>query len=667
MASGRRHPIDAAAPPALRDLLVGLRGLVDSRFGSLRELEKAAHVSRSTLSDALSGRRLPGQDVLTAIVRACGGNEPAWRERWLSTRATLAAEAHGPVDQVAANGVSTPPAPAPQLVLTALRDTDPRRVGPLRVLGVLGSGTTGRVYLAHTPGRRPVAVKVVHPEFADDREFRRRFRREVDAARKVHGLCTAQVVDADPGAPRPWLATAYVPGPSLHHAVTEHGPLPAATVRQLAAGIGEALRAIHAVGIVHRDLTPTNVLLAADGPKVIDFGLAHTTEASHLTHTGARLGTAAFMAPEQALGKRVGPAADVYALGAVLAFAATGSPPHGDGPAEAVLYRVVHEPPDLDRIDDDELREVIADCLVKDAEKRLGLDQVLARLAPAVSTTAALWLPAAVAADLPRHALPARLSVRRRRPRLAYAAATAIAVVLTGGVLTQADLPHLTPPSAAHDSTAPTTTTHAPSAGAAGSSAPSTTTRTGTSPAAMAGGSAAGGSGVGVGGLAAPQTQTSHGVATAADAGPRPAATAPTTSYRMSFETGRENWGVFWGNHTHVTTTDQTAYAGSHSLLVQVDASDGAQAVGTDAVGGLGAGSTVTLHVWYGGQGQGAVRPFVQDTDYAEHVQAPRALRATGWTTVSFTVPDVSVKGIGVQIDDTGGGSLVVALDAVTW
>src|SRR5438067_11771405 len=314
----RRRPVDPAAPAALRELASALRQMVDRRFTSLRALEKAAHVGRSTLSEALSGRRLPSLDVLLAIVRACGEDETAWRERWQSGRAEVSEQDD-----------------APRPVIAPLAPGDPRRVGPFRLRGLLGSGSMGRVYIAHTPGGQTVAVKVVRAEFADDPEFRRRFRREVEAARAVHGLFTAPVVDADPDAARPWLATAYVPGPALRDVVAEHGPLPGETVEQIATAVCEALQAIHAAGIVHRDLNAGNVLLAQDGPKVIDFGIAVAADASHLTRTGVQLGTAAFMAPEQATGDAVGPATDVFALGALLTFAATGASPFGEGPAEA--------------------------------------------------------------------------------------------------------------------------------------------------------------------------------------------------------------------------------------------------------------------------------------------------------------------------------------------
>ncbi|WP_324289319.1 serine/threonine-protein kinase [Streptomyces sp. H34-S4] len=229
----------------------------------------------------------------------------------------------------------------------------------------LGSGGMGVVYLAHTPGGRPIPLKAVRRELASDPEFRRRFAQEVAAsARRIHGLFTAQMVDSGDEDPTPWLATAYVPGPSLHEVVRRHGPLPARTVLLLLSGIAEALQAIHAAGVVHRDLKPANVLLAGDGPRVIDFGIARAADAAALTGTGLRIGTTAFMAPEQALGHGATPATDVFALGTLAAYVAGGIPPFGHGPESSALFRVVHEHPDLTRVPP-ELHGLIAWCLAK--------------------------------------------------------------------------------------------------------------------------------------------------------------------------------------------------------------------------------------------------------------------------------------------------------------
>src|SRR5580692_4499676 len=230
-------------------------------------------------------------------------------------------------------------------VARGLQPGDPPLIGPYRLVGRLGCGGMGQVFLGLSAGGRPVAVKVIRAELAMDPEFRARFRREVDVARRVSGLFTAPVIDADLDGPVPWLATAYVKGPSLADAVSSHGPLPAGSVLALAAGLAEALNAIHAAGVVHRDLKPANVLLAEDGPRVIDFGISRAVEASALTHTGLVVGSPGFMSPEQAEGREVGPPSDIFSLGAVLAFAATGQGPFGTGSTPALVYRVVHSLP----------------------------------------------------------------------------------------------------------------------------------------------------------------------------------------------------------------------------------------------------------------------------------------------------------------------------------
>ncbi|GHC63962.1 protein kinase domain-containing protein [Streptomyces flavofungini] len=260
---------------------------------------------------------------------------------------------------------------------------DPRTLGGHRLLSRLGAGGMGQVYLARSPGGRLLAVKTVHEHLAADAKFRERFRREATAARAVTGAHTAAVVDADPDAEVPWLATAYLPGVTLRQAVAATGPLTADVTRALAAALAEALASIHAAGIVHRDLKPSNVLITADGPRVIDFGIARATgDHAHgpLTATGSMLGTPGYMAPEQILGGPTGPATDVFALGAVLAFAATGAGPFGAGPVAVLLYRAAHEDPDLARVPADEgLRELIASCLRRDPTGRPGVGAVLRR------------------------------------------------------------------------------------------------------------------------------------------------------------------------------------------------------------------------------------------------------------------------------------------------
>ncbi|WP_433466361.1 protein kinase domain-containing protein [Spirillospora sp. CA-128828] len=254
-----------------------------------------------------------------------------------------------------------------------LRPGDPLRIGPYRLEARLGAGGMGQVFLGTSPGARRVAVKVIHAEHAEDDRFRRRFAREVEAARRVGGFHTAQVVDADPEAVSPWLVTAYIAGPSLQQAVAERGALDPDAVRALAAGLAEGLAAIHACGLVHRDLKPGNVIMAADGPRIIDFGVARATDATVLTSHNVVVGTYAYMSPEQVLGEVSAPPGDVFSLGCVLAYAATGSGPFDAPTIPAIVHRVLHEEPDLSGLPDD-LRNLIAACLAKDYTKRPTVD-----------------------------------------------------------------------------------------------------------------------------------------------------------------------------------------------------------------------------------------------------------------------------------------------------
>ena len=282
---------------------------------------------------------------------------------------------------------------------------DPRQIGEFSLRSRLGAGGMGRVYLAFSPGGRAVAMKVVHPGLAADPEFLRRFRNEVAAARAVSGMYTAPVVGAGIDDDPPWLATAYVPGPPLAEVVSRYGPLPETAVWRLAAGLAEALRAVHACGLVHRDLKPGNVLLAADGPHVIDFGISRAFEGTSVTSTGMVVGTPGYMSPEQAEGQQVGPPSDVFSLGCVLAYAATGNAPFGGGSAASILYRVVTAEPDLSGVPAN-LRQVITACLAKNPAERIGLAQLgpmIAALGPAMSgTLGSFWpepLASIIAAD----------------------------------------------------------------------------------------------------------------------------------------------------------------------------------------------------------------------------------------------------------------------------
>ncbi|WP_327369227.1 serine/threonine-protein kinase [Streptomyces sp. NBC_01217] len=284
---------------------------------------------------------------------------------------------------------------------------EPLTIGAYRLLGRLGAGGMGRVYLGRSAGGRTVAVKVVHPHFALDEQFRARFRREVDAARLIGAQWSAPVLDADPDAPIPWVATGYVAGPPLSTAVAEHGPLPEHAVRTLGAGLGEALAAVHAQGLIHRDVKPSNVLLALDGPRLIDFGIAHAIGATaSLTSTGVSVGSPGYMAPEQIRGVDISGAADVFSLGAVLAYAATGTAPFLGDSSAVLLYKVVHEEPELGELEG-ELRDIVAGCLEKDPEDRPTPMELARQLAPggAAALVAAGWLPGPLVREVSRAAV----------------------------------------------------------------------------------------------------------------------------------------------------------------------------------------------------------------------------------------------------------------------
>ncbi|MEU9617717.1 serine/threonine-protein kinase [Streptomyces sp. NPDC048155] len=297
--------------------------------------------------------------------------------------------------------------------------TDPQRIGAYRLLGRLGSGGMGQVYLARSDRGRTVAIKLVRGELAEQQEFRDRFRQEVRAARQVGSAWTAPVLDADTEAAVPWVATGYVAGPSLHSTVSgragartgaasgAYGPLPERSVHILGSGLAHALQAIHAAGLIHRDLKPSNVLLTIDGPRVIDFGIARaldTVADGGLTRTGALVGSPGFMSPEQVRGERVTPACDVFCLGSVLAYASTGRLPFGTSSSgvHAQMFRIVQEAPDLTGVPVD-LVELVRDCLHKDPAARPTTDAILERLAD--DDTAEPWLPGALIAQLGRHAV----------------------------------------------------------------------------------------------------------------------------------------------------------------------------------------------------------------------------------------------------------------------
>ncbi|MFD9069577.1 protein kinase domain-containing protein [Streptomyces lasiicapitis] len=262
----------------------------------------------------------------------------------------------------------------------SLRSGDPEEIGGYPLEARLGSGGMGTVFLGRTASGRPVAIKLIHQQFADDDEFRTRFRQEVAAARRVSGAFTAAVVDADPEGPHPWMATTYIEGPTLAQRIARRGPTGGAELRSLAIGLAEALRDIHRADVVHRDLKPSNVVLSAEGPRVIDFGISRAADQQTLTMTGRVIGTPPFMSPEQLQNPRgVGPSSDVFSLGTLLVYAATGQGPFDADSPYMTAYQVVHEPPALDLVPP-ALRAAVEPCLTKDPAARPSVDELLVLL-----------------------------------------------------------------------------------------------------------------------------------------------------------------------------------------------------------------------------------------------------------------------------------------------
>ncbi|MEU2940779.1 WD40 repeat domain-containing serine/threonine protein kinase [Nocardiopsis alba] len=333
-----------------------------------------------------------------------------------------------------------------------LAPSDPVRIGPHRLLARLGAGGMGEVYLARTPADRLAAVKVTRAELAQDREFRARFAREVRTARMVTGPFTPAVVDADPDAPAPWMATEYVPGPTLKEAVRENGTFPEPSLLVLTLGLARALQSIHAAGLVHRDLKPSNVLLSPRGPQVIDFGIARAVEGTVLTKTGQSFGTPSYTSPEQVLGQEVGRTSDVFSLAGVVVHAATGRAPFGKGPAAEVLSRLVSRDPDLDGVPEN-LRPLLTRCLAKNPTERPSSDEILSELSsfplPAAEHG---WLPIEINRSIDVRQQEARQAVhsggatsrgasgsdvprpKRRRAGLIAAGAGTAALILGAGV-----------------------------------------------------------------------------------------------------------------------------------------------------------------------------------------------------------------------------------------
>lgn len=361
-----------------------------------------------------------------------------------------------------------------------LQDTDPGQIGPYEILGLLGVGGMGRVYLGIDEDGTKAAVKVVSAELLRDEEFRKRFTREARATAKVRGRFIAGIVAAEIDTPHPWLATEYIDGPALSDKVAKQGPLTAADAQQTAAGLAEALTTIHAAGVVHRDVKPANVLIAASGPHLIDFGIARDSAASTITRSGIVVGTPPYMAPEQIRGKKkVGPAADVFSLGGVLAFALTGRHPFGEGDPTTLAYRIAHEEPDLDGVADEVIRGLIMTCLAKEPGDRPTAAELQEQLA-AVATRS-LSAPDEPEDDEAEELAP-QAAGRRRYLHMAAALAAVALVVIVAVVLVDPTKPvantsppvHTTGASASSDtpteSTGATTSTSSHAAAPAGSS-----------------------------------------------------------------------------------------------------------------------------------------------------------------------------------------------------
>lgn len=341
-----------------------------------RARQRGLSLPHSTLADALRGARMPRWPLVEAFVLACHADAelPDWRSAWIRIMADG-------VQPDPATGLYRLPSSGPQRMSgePAAALGEPGQIGPYRIVRHLGSGGMGRVYRAEGEDGRPVALKVVHPDVARDPQFRRRFRREIGAVRAVASPHVAALIDADPEADPPWMATDFVEGPSLQQLVDGGGPLGDDALVRLAVALVEGLAGIHASGIVHRDLKPSNVLMAADGPRIVDFGVSMHSGESGLTRIGMVVGTAGYMAPEALEGERVGPAADIFALGALLAFAATGRRPFAGNGMSAVMHRTLFRDPDLAGCPA-WLLPIVGRCLAKDPAARPTGTEILANL-----------------------------------------------------------------------------------------------------------------------------------------------------------------------------------------------------------------------------------------------------------------------------------------------
>jgi eukaryotic-like serine/threonine-protein kinase len=586
-----------------------------------------------------------------------------------------------------------------------LTPDDPAWIGRFRLLGLLGVGGMGRVYLGRAD-EQYVAVKVIRSELADDQKFRLRFARELEAVSRLDAACTAPLIDAEAAATRPWMATAFVPGVSLDDAA----PLPGPAVLRLTAGIASALVGIHRAGLIHRDLKPSNVILALEGPKVIDFGVVHSADLSKLTMTGQHVGTPSYMAPEQAQTGSVSPAADIFALGGLITFAATGRPPFGAGNPAEVLYRVVSGEPDLSGLAavDPELHRLAQRCLAKDPDARPDAAAVVAAVGgaePAVQWPQALRAriePRAILAgptlpgvggptpagetgivDVvglpPRRVVPQTRAARSRRPVLLAALGTALLVAIAAGLLWgPSAVRALASSNRSADPVAKTIVT------SGGSPSVAPTSPQTSDPGQLVGagngngGNGNGGNGNGNGGNggANPRhsSEPSMSRSRSASAGQSTSA-ANTQTTKYSFEDGMDGWNNA-GTSLTVSRASSVSKDGSYSLKIIDTAPGGNNLPYAEVSTGAGpvAGQTVTAWVYVdpGVSAMVGAKLFVNSANGGWYDGGPQAfitMAHGGWQKVTYTASGYggAANRVGIQVLKSTASNVTLYLDDVTW